>query len=344
MPIAEMSPWQSSSGRIEVESESRERNDKWWINLTPTASKTISQKVSLEPGLYSLSFGLSMNSCGSGRKTGNVGVSQVIERPFQTDTRARRLVSLEFSVDERKEYEVYFTSTTSEGNCGPALDTISLVLISLSVVAPHTPTHFEPHVSSTSSTTTVPDDSINDSPILSRKEIAIVASVLSSVFLFVILTFALIWWIRRRNLAKEKEESDLDNPLKRRSSMASTATTGTMKEESDLDNPLKRRSSMASTATAGTMNSLYSLPRAKLYIKENNLIRDVVASRKVRSAMLISPPIEPSPKFYNAVVDYLPQTLYELKSEICARVMNRRTFTTGISRSVIGPREMPVLG
>jgi hypothetical protein len=58
-PIAEMSPWQSTSGFIEVNSHSAAHNGRFWVDLNPTAPITISQWVTLDPGQYSLSFWLS---------------------------------------------------------------------------------------------------------------------------------------------------------------------------------------------------------------------------------------------------------------------------------------------
>jgi hypothetical protein len=141
--IKDMVYWLSSSGYIEVNSNSAAKLGRWWVDLNPVNPISISQKKTLGPGKYRLHFYLSKNKeCGDFKKTGNFGVRGEVSNPFETDETTNRWipVSLEFRVEETKEYEVFFESTTA-GSCGPALDVISVRLLT-----PSAPSEPEPVV------------------------------------------------------------------------------------------------------------------------------------------------------------------------------------------------------
>jgi hypothetical protein len=331
VPITKDSSWQSSSGEIEVNKGILSLHGRYWVDLNTKVPITISQMVSLEPGKYSLSFWLSKNECGAVLKTGSFGVEKVKEQPFETDSIVWRHVSLEFSVETSQEYEVFVTST-SEGNCGPGLDTISLILMSSAdedaikddndPVVDEEPAQ-EPKPAKPAPTPSPPIPSPKTVPIKPTaeltatdfsKEAASVPQDSPTITSSITPTTA----FESINQAAE-DPSDLDNGSpnqSRKDIIVASALTSVIlililalfwwkhkrnglaksKEESNLDNSLKlphvKAVRRASLASSGTWHSLFSIPSASPFSTEKRLHRVSLESRKSRSTMLFSPAIE----------------------------------------------------
>jgi hypothetical protein len=165
-----------------------------------------------------------------------------------------------------------------------------------------------------------PADKIDNSSKLSGKDIRIIATLLTSTLL-IIMIFLIFW---KRKLAKEKEKMDV------------------------LKKVYAKEIWRTNTVSTGSWQSLYSIesvPSVTPFRKETKSHRrlsHLTTSRNSTSTMLF-PHSLPTMRFFDAVMNYLPKTQYEIatiagdrievlemKSAMVARVVNRRTLATGL--------------